>query len=217
MIIELYFPNIENDVPQMISRYYSKGVQVGEASSNRLPAPRVVSQTYILPFPFKELTFTRTRQGITNRHALILTEQNQILAIPGAMLDAKRPTGNTNRGEALAFENPELPPYDAVIPISYTTTLTYDLTMSGLGHLRTLPHDFESTTLVVADGIDIFVSYFAPEKVSFWLNEWRIEIRQTQHRVQPLVPAASGRGTDSDRTGHEPNRGQEGGQGVLPH
>ncbi len=210
-MIELYFPHIENDVPQMISRHYSKGLQVGEPSSNKLPAPRIVTQTFIMPFPIKDLVFTRTRQGITNRHALILTMQNQILAIPGAMLDAKRPTGNANRGEALAFENADLPPYDAVIPISYTTALTYDLTMSGLQELRTLPHDYESTTLVVANGVDLFVSYFAPEKVlSIW--DHRVEIRPTEHGVQPLVHAASGGRTGRDCAGDGPHFQQEGGQ-----
>ena len=159
----MYYPTIENDVQGMISKYYSKGIQIGEPTSQKLPAPKILMRSYVLPFPVKDIIFTRTRQGITNSHALLLTTHNQILTVPGMFLDPRRPTGEA--GKENPFEDSELPPYDAIIPITYTSALSYNLRLSALSELLTLPHDYESTTLVVASGVDTFVSYFAPEKV----------------------------------------------------
>jgi len=167
LVIEMYYPNIEDDVQKMFSQYYSsKGVHVGDQNSANLPTPKFLTQTYIIPIPIKDIILTRTRQGITNRHVLMLTTHNQIIALPGAILDAKRPTENPNR-EGANFEDPELPFYDAVVPLKFTLTISYDLTLSGITHIETIPHDYESTTLVIASGIDIFISTFSPENVFY--------------------------------------------------
>ena len=144
----------------------AEGNVVGEKSSIKLPAPVILMQTYVLPLPIKALRVTKSRQGITNKHVIILTEGNKVLAIPGAMLNARRP-GGFGRADMAAFENSEYPPYDPVVPISFLMTLSYDLDANGLQELSTLPHDYESTTLLIASGIDLFVNSFAPEKVGF--------------------------------------------------
>ena len=166
LLLEMFYPVIEDDVQKMISMYYAKGVHIGATASSKLPLPKFVAQTYIIPVPIKDIVLTRTRQGITNSHALLLTVHNEILTVPGAILDAKRPTGNPVR-EGVEYEDKDLAPYDAVIPIRYMYTLNYDLQLSGISKLETKPHDYESTTLVIASGIDLFVSYFTPEKVRY--------------------------------------------------
>lgn len=148
-----------------MAKYFTSGINIGENNANRLPMPIILSLTYILPFTIKDFILSKTKRGITNKHALILTTNNQIFAIPGLILNARRPTENSGNGERSAFENAEFPPYDAVMPIIHTQAISYDLAMSGLKSLTSLPHDYESTSLVIASGVDLFVNYFAPEKV----------------------------------------------------
>ncbi len=106
---------------------------------------------------------TKSRQGITNKHIVFLTEGNKVLAIPGTVINARRP-GGASHGLGAAFENSEYPPYDPVVPIHFVQTLSYDLAINGLRDLATLPHDYESTTLLIASGFDVFANLFSPEK-----------------------------------------------------
>ena len=164
LVIKMYYPTIESDVKNMISQYYDKGIQIGNEDSNKLPMPKFLTQTFVLSAPMKELILTKTRQGITNKHAIFLTTNNKIVSVPELWLEARRPTNNPNR-EGADFEDIEMKPYDAVIPIIYSTSMNYDLALNGITSILTIPQEYESTTLVVASGLDLFVSRFAPEKV----------------------------------------------------
>lgn len=164
LTIELYYPNIEGDVQDMIFRYLSNGIQVGGINSISLPRPRVLMQTFVLPVVTKDLLQTRTLQGITNKHMVLLTKENKLMAMPAVVFSAKRPTENPNRDGA-EFEDASFIPYDAVIRVRHTFVLNYNLELSGITRILSLPQEFESTTLMVASGIDLFVSHFAPEKV----------------------------------------------------
>lgn len=168
LVIEMYYPEIENDVQKMISQYFSKGIQVGGIDSAKLPIPKVLTQSYIIPVLTKDFVLTRTLQGITNKHVVFLTTENKLMAIPSVFLSARRPTGNPNR-EGAEFEDSTTTPYDGVIRISHTLNLNYNLALSGITDLKSIPEEYESTTLIIASGIDLFVSHFAPERVIFLL------------------------------------------------
>ena len=165
LTIELYYPTIEDDTQKMIFRYLSDGIQVGGINSISLPKPKVLMQTYVLPVVTKDLLLTRTLQGITNKHVLILTNHNKVMAMPAILFSAKRPTDNPNR-DGVEFEDATLIPYDSIIRISHTFTLNYNLELNGITQIKSLPQKYESTTLMIGSGIDLFVSHFAPEKVS---------------------------------------------------
>jgi hypothetical protein len=169
LAIELYYPTIEDDAQKMIFRYLSDGIQVGGVNSVSLPKPRVLMQTYVLPVVTKDLLLTKTLQGITNKHLVLLTNENKVIAMPAILFSAKRPTDNPNR-DGTEFEDSTLIPYDSVIHVSHTFILNYNLELNGITQIKSLPQEYESTTLMIASGIDLFVSQFAPEKVKFFLT-----------------------------------------------
>ena len=100
--------------------------------------PKFISQSFVLAAPVKDIIITRTRQGITNKHTIMLATDNKIISVPDVWLEPRRPTNNPER-EGSEFEDSEMKPYDAVIPIIYNSALNYDLTISGITNIQTIP------------------------------------------------------------------------------
>ena len=170
LTIEMFYPTIENDVKNMLAQHYSKGIQIGGTDSCKLPTPKFLVQTYVIPVAIKDLLITRTLQGVTNKKVILLTVDNKLLGIPEVLLSARRPTNNPDRDEA-EFEDATITPYDAVMQITFTVSLNYNLPLSGITKLKSLPQLFESTTLILGSGIDIFAIHFTPDKVR--INNFR--------------------------------------------
>lgn len=79
--------------------------------------------------------------------------------MPWMLLDPRRPMvgPNTPREEGVI-------PYIPELPIASENIINYNLTVANIKSIYTAPSGLESTCLVVACGLDIFVTRVAPSK-----------------------------------------------------
>jgi outer membrane protein assembly factor BamB len=126
-----------------------------------VPLPWVVSQTWIISEPLTNLTVTETRQGISNRQLLAyLPESHAVLGIARHGIDPRRPV---NRDPSAAeMEAEGLMKYTPAIQIDGRNLLSHERDVVGVRGILATPAVVESTSLVVAYGIDVYGSQVAP-------------------------------------------------------
>ncbi|XP_039489831.1 ER membrane protein complex subunit 1 isoform X2 [Drosophila santomea] len=130
------------------------------------PMPLVERQSYILPTIVEALRETITERGITNKHVLIGTASGSIVEMPWHMLDPRRPIASTTQGR----EEGAIP-YIPELPLPTESHINYNQTVARLRNIYTAPSGLESTCLVVATGLDLFVTRVAPSKTFDLLKE----------------------------------------------
>ncbi|XP_011198452.2 ER membrane protein complex subunit 1 isoform X1 [Bactrocera dorsalis] len=136
------------------------------SSLNAPPLPMVERQSYIIPTIVETMRETITERGITNKHVLIGTVSGAIIEMPWALLDPRRPiTTNTQGREEGAI------PYIPELPLPTENIINYNQTIARLSNIFTAPSGLESTCLVLATGLDIFVTRVAPSKTFDLLKE----------------------------------------------
>jgi ER membrane protein complex subunit 1 len=125
---------------------------------------------------------TRTERDITNKHLLFALWSGQILTMDRRMVSPRRP----DREPTIEEKKEGLVPYHPQLPLVHRSILTYSKQVEGLEYVVAEPTSLESTTLVFAVGVDLFLSRFAPsgtfdmlavcERVGGWwvgVNRWR--------------------------------------------
>jgi hypothetical protein len=129
------------------------------------PLPAVVSQTYIISAPVTAMCVTQTRQGITTRHVLAyLPETRAITAIPRPALDPRRPVGRDPTSAELEAEG--LARYAPAFDVDDARALlTHQREVIGVRQIMAVGAIVESTSLVLAYGIDVFGTRTAPSQV----------------------------------------------------
>ncbi|KAL6872103.1 hypothetical protein J3F83DRAFT_733820 [Trichoderma novae-zelandiae] len=126
-----------------------------------VPLPWVVSQSWIISEPLTNLTVTQTRQGITSRQLLAyLPESHAILGITRHGIDPRRPVGRDPSAAEIEAEG--LAKYTPAIFIDGRNLLTHERDIVGVKGIVTTPAVVESTSLLLAYGIDVFGSQIAP-------------------------------------------------------
>ncbi|CAH2040810.1 unnamed protein product, partial [Iphiclides podalirius] len=138
-------------------RWLPAGAAFSSFASERAPA--VERQAYIVPAAVTAAAVTVTERSLTDRHVLLALSTGAVVEVPWAFLDPRRPLAPTaeQREEGLLPYAPELPlPADAV--------LNYNRTLHRVRALHTHPAGIESTSLVLATGLDLFYTRVAPSK-----------------------------------------------------
>ncbi|XP_004529245.1 ER membrane protein complex subunit 1 isoform X1 [Ceratitis capitata] len=136
------------------------------SSLNAPPMPMVERQAYIIPTMVETMRETITERGITNKHVLIGTASGAIIEMPWALLDPRRPiSSNTQGREEGAI------PYIPELPLPTENIINYNQTIVRLSNIFTAPSGLESTCLVLATGLDMFVTRVAPSKTFDLLKE----------------------------------------------
>ncbi|KAL7947538.1 hypothetical protein V8C42DRAFT_288565 [Trichoderma barbatum] len=126
-----------------------------------IPLPWVVSQTWILSEPLTNLSLTQTRQGISSRQLLAyLPESRAILGITRHGIDPRRPVGRDPSAAEIEAEG--LATYTPAIFIDGRNLLTHERDIVGVRGIVTTPAVVESTSLLVAYGIDVFGTRISP-------------------------------------------------------
>ncbi|KAL5290766.1 EMC1 family protein [Megaselia abdita] len=130
------------------------------------PMPLVERQSYILPFSVEFLKETITERGITNKHVLIATSAGNIMEMPWFYLDPRRPIIQPNqpREEGVL-------PYIPELPFIQENMINYNQTIARIQSIFTAPSGLESTCLVLATGLDLFVTRVSPSKTFDLLKE----------------------------------------------
>ncbi|KAK5988631.1 ER membrane complex subunit 1-like protein [Cladobotryum mycophilum] len=125
------------------------------------PLPYVISQAWVVSEPLTKLMVTQTRQGITNRQILAyLPNSHAIMGITRFVVDPRRPVGRDPTAAEMEAEG--LMKYAPAIEIDARNFLTHERDVLGVKGIVATPAIVESTTLVVAYGVDVFGSRLAP-------------------------------------------------------
>lgn len=125
--------------------------------------PSLVSQTYILGAPISALAVTQTRQGISSRQLLAyLPELHGIYGIPRMFLEPRRVVG---RDPTPAEIEEGLMKYHPAIEVDPKLVITHERDVLGIEKIIAAPAIVESTSLVLAFGIDVFGTRVAPSFV----------------------------------------------------
>eukprot|EP00937_MAST-01D_sp_MAST-1D-sp2_P003733 g3733.t1 len=93
-----------------------------------------------------------TLRGITSKHVLVALASDQLYALDRRFVDPRRP----ERKPTPADQMEGLMQFDAQLPMIPSNILTYNKTVARLEHIAASPAAFESISLVVAAGLDMF-------------------------------------------------------------
>lgn len=125
------------------------------------PLPWVMSQSYVISQPATILGVTQTRQGIANRQILAyLPEAQGIVGITRQLIDPRRPVGRDPTPAEMEAEG--IPRYAPSLEIDPRTIITHRFDVIGVKNIIATPAIVESTSLVLAYGIDIFGTRVSP-------------------------------------------------------
>ncbi|EGD82207.1 hypothetical protein PTSG_02880 [Salpingoeca rosetta] len=116
-----------------------------------------MKQSYIFPSAVTAMGVTRTDQGVTEKQALIALANGGILALNKKWFDARRPA--TPKAQERVVD---LPKYEPLLVVNTLGIITYGQTVSRVRDIVTAPSGLESTSLVLAHGLDTFVTRANP-------------------------------------------------------
>ncbi|EWC44538.1 hypothetical protein DRE_06710 [Drechslerella stenobrocha 248] len=129
----------------------------------RSTSPYAMSQAFVFPHSISALATTTTRQGITTRAVLLAAPQlGSLLSINKRVLDPRRPVGrdpNNDEKEEGLFK------YEPFLGVDHQRgSLSHSREVIGVKSVITTPSLLESTSVVVAWGLDIFGTRTSPSE-----------------------------------------------------
>ncbi|XP_071146157.1 ER membrane protein complex subunit 1-like isoform X1 [Mytilus edulis] len=136
-------------------------------SSHTAPhEPLVLRQSFILPMPIYTMATTITEKGITSKSVLFALVHGGLLSLPKAFIDPRRPVIPTQE----TMEEGIIP-YIPELPVSTEAIINYNQSIYNIVGIHTSPAGLESTSLVLAYGLDLFFTRVQPSKMFDVLKE----------------------------------------------
>lgn len=137
---------------------------VAAAAAGALPLPWVVSQAYVVSQPLAALAVTQTRQGIATRELVAaLPRAHGVVGLARPALDPRRPVGRDATPAEAEAEG--LTRYAPALEIDPRSVLSHERAVVGVAGLIAAPTLVESTSLLAAYGVDVYVARVAPSGV----------------------------------------------------
>lgn len=132
-----------------------------EEEEEDLPSilPISYSQTFILPYVVHSLGTTSTKFGITSKVLLLSNHLDQLISIPRRFLDPRRVVGRKPTTQEM---EEMLIPYDPLIPNEPKLIVSHFYSVSNVAQIKSSPALLESTSLVLATGLDTFWTRVTP-------------------------------------------------------
>ncbi|KIK01760.1 hypothetical protein K443DRAFT_550803 [Laccaria amethystina LaAM-08-1] len=124
-------------------------------------------QAFVFPHPITALAPTSTKFGISSKDLIVATRNHRIQSFQRAMLNPRRPKRKVTAEEAEEF----LVEYDPVLPDDPHRVLSHDYEVANVQRIVTAPALLESTSLVFAFGLDMFLTRVAPSNTFDVLSE----------------------------------------------
>ena len=158
IVSEIYESPIANDRGPLGSAENFSSLSYNAAF---LTYPHVYTQAYVLPGPISQMTTTSTLQGITPPSLLcVLPTLNALIAIPMALLSARRPVGRPPNAQEM---EEGLIQYQPLINFDPKWMINHKRELLNLKGIVTEATGMESTSLVFAWGeTDVFGTKVAP-------------------------------------------------------
>lgn len=124
-------------------------------------------QAYVFPHAITALAPTSTKFGITTKDLIVATKNRRIHSFSRRLLDPRRPHRKPTTGELEEF----LIEYDPVLPNDPRRVLSHNYDVANVRRIVTAPALLESTSLIFAYGLDMFLTRVAPSNTFDVLNE----------------------------------------------
>ncbi|KAL2314018.1 hypothetical protein POMI540_2344 [Schizosaccharomyces pombe] len=159
----------QSDVPNLSTKIISVELFEGSHSNEKIDSneiysrhndyrPYAFTKAYIFDREITALGVTNTPQGITSRDVLLGLSSNQVAMIPQALLSPMRPVLRPNE----KANDASFIPYEPIIPLNDDMVLSYNKRVYGVSQITSGITNFESTTLVLSTGLDVFFTRTAP-------------------------------------------------------
>ncbi|KAJ1909253.1 hypothetical protein IWQ60_011271 [Tieghemiomyces parasiticus] len=129
--------------------------------------PHVISQAFMLPEQVTALGVTTTRNGVAVREVIMALASGRIVGLPRVLLDPRRPLADPTEDQKLEG----LMRYDPLLPNNPRWTLSHYHQVLGVQSLHSAPAKLESTSLVLAYGLDLFFTRVSPSGTFDRLSE----------------------------------------------
>ncbi|KAG5437583.1 hypothetical protein PCANB_000618 [Pneumocystis canis] len=175
MIYQFWIENPTKGYQIVVSELYESGIKnkknkgINSSSLNNVPLPFVISQVYLYPRRIQVLASVLTRYGITSRDIISYIDTNQIILIPKKLLDPRRPILINNKMPLESIEEGLLP-YNVNLLIDSQSIITRKNEVYGIKHILSSSTLLESTSIILAYGHDIFLTYVTPSNSFDILN-----------------------------------------------
>ncbi|KAJ1654321.1 hypothetical protein IWQ61_005727 [Dispira simplex] len=127
-------------------------------SSFQNAGPHVVSCSFVLSEQVTALGVTTTRNGVATRELVMSLASGRIVTLPRSLVDPRRPQSDPNDEE----KQEGLTRYEPLLPNNPKWTLSYHHQILGIQRITSSPAKLESTSLVLAYGLDIFFTRVNP-------------------------------------------------------
>ncbi|PFH46226.1 hypothetical protein AMATHDRAFT_70337 [Amanita thiersii Skay4041] len=127
----------------------------------------VIEQAYVFPYGVSALATTSTKFGITSKDLIVATLNGRIQSFPRRMLDPRRP----NRKPTNVELEEMLVQYDPLLPDDPKRVLSHNYQTANIQRIVTSPALLESTSLVFAYGLDLFLTRVSPSGTFDVLSE----------------------------------------------
>ncbi|KAI5999030.1 hypothetical protein EDC04DRAFT_2584429 [Pisolithus marmoratus] len=124
-------------------------------------------QAYLIPYGVTALLATSTRLGVTIKNLILANRRHAVHFVPRRLLDARRPLGKVSPSEV----EEGLITYDAVLPDDARLSLSHNYEVANVRQIISAPSRLESTSLVLAIGLDLFLTRVSPSGTFDVLSE----------------------------------------------
>ncbi|KAK9811605.1 hypothetical protein WJX72_006834 [[Myrmecia] bisecta] len=153
-VLELY-----DDAPRNLTIPQLAFGTMNETLSSYSPAPlEVLRQSFFFGPATKLMAVTSTARGITSRYVLLGTTTDQVFMLDKRFVDPRRPRGPPTPQD----QEERLLPYKEDLPLILTMFATHAQQVARLRGIVTAPANLESTSLMVAFGLDMFFTRIQP-------------------------------------------------------
>ncbi|KAJ7588211.1 hypothetical protein C8J56DRAFT_1164789 [Mycena floridula] len=160
---------------RMVSVEFYEGKEIDEKtkssdlSSFSVDAVDIMAfeQAYVFPGGISAMTTTRTKFGISAKDLIVATSANHVKSFSRRFLNPRRPNRKTTTEEQEEY----LIPYDPNLPDDPRRVLSHNYQVANVQHIITAPSLLESTSLVFAFGLDLFLTRVAPSNTFDVLSE----------------------------------------------
>jgi len=161
VVSDLFESDVNNDRGPLGDAETFSSIGPIDDPAGGVPIPSVVSQAWVLGAPLDRLAVTQTRQGIATRQVLAyLPENHGIIGIPRQILEPRRTVGRDPLPAEVEAE--ALIKYMPVIELDPKLIISHVRDIVGIRDILATPATLESTSIVLAYGIDIFGTRVSP-------------------------------------------------------
>ncbi|KAF8829541.1 hypothetical protein HHX47_DHR3000530 [Lentinula edodes] len=125
-------------------------------------------QSFVYPHAISAITLTSTKFGISSKDVIVANANGKIQSFSRRLLNPRRPIGRKPSSEE---QEEYLVQYDPLLPDDPRKVISHNYDVAHIRSITTSPALLESTSLVFAYGLDLFLTRVAPSNTFDILNE----------------------------------------------